>query len=272
MASCCGQVWRFQYNVNHMFPLFYRQNHFHKINVYIFHRTKDAELVIRWVYKTYLFVSQNTTPFFNISRDLYHKIQIRKTPKEGSNDEWEAIRTRVEVRAWGWKRCKNKNSKGVSYWVRKDVWEWRWRLILFHWFHSVKEIGTDEKYGMGHLFDKRILLFTLIQVLSGLQIIFPTFTFLYIMTFSDASMASSSSWILWTFLWLFLNGGGLLRQFGNMYKVNRCLARYSPRHNHQPTHQQGIKWAGKAWPKMTLFASFIGRALDQMFQKCQYLA
>ena len=26
-------------------------------------------------------------------------------------------------------------------------------------------------------------------------------------------------------------------------KVNRCLARYSPRHNHQPTHQQGTKWA-----------------------------
>ena len=37
------------------------------------------------------------------------------------------------------------------------------------------------------------------------------------MTFSDASMASSSSWILWTFLWLFLNGGGLLRQLGNIY-------------------------------------------------------
>ena len=105
------------------------------------------------------------------------KIQIRKTPKEGSKDEWEAIGTRVEVRAWRWKRCKNKNSKGVSYWVRKDVWEWRWRLILFHWFHSVKESGTDEKYGMGHLFDKRILLFTLIQVLSDLQTIFSTFIF-----------------------------------------------------------------------------------------------
>ena len=25
------------------------------------------------------------------------------------------------------------------------------------------------------------------------------------------------------------------------YKVNRCLARYSPRHNHQTTHQQGTK-------------------------------
>ena len=25
-------------------------------------------------------------------------------------------------------------------------------------------------------------------------------------------------------------------------KVNRCLARYSPRHTHQPTHQQGTKW------------------------------
>ena len=37
------------------------------------------------------------------------------------------------------------------------------------------------------------------------------------MTFSDASMASSSPWILWTFLWIFLNGGRLLRQFGNMY-------------------------------------------------------
>ena len=43
------------------------------------------------------------------------------------------------------------------------------------------------------------------------------FHFLDIMIFSDASMASSSSWILWTFLWIFLNGGGLLRQFGNIY-------------------------------------------------------
>ena len=34
-------------------------------------------------------------------------------------------------------------------------------------------------------------------------------------------------------------------------KVNRCLARYSPRHNHQPTHQQGTKWASNG-------------------QKCQY--
>ena len=70
---------------------------------------------------------------------------------------------------------------------------------------------------MGQLFDKRILLFTLIQVLSDLQTIFFYFHFLDIMTFSDACMASSSSWILWTFLWIFLNGGGLLRQFGNMY-------------------------------------------------------
>ena len=30
---------------------------------------------------------------------------------------------------------------------------------------------------------------------------------------------------------------------GYKNKVNRCLARYSPRHNHQPTHQQGTKWA-----------------------------
>ena len=28
-----------------------------------------------------------------------------------------------------------------------------------------------------------------------------------------------------------------------IHKVNRCLARYSPCHNHQPTHQQGTKWA-----------------------------
>ena len=28
------------------------------------------------------------------------------------------------------------------------------------------------------------------------------------------------------------------------------------RHNHQLTHQQGIKWAGKAWPKMTKYANF----------------
>ena len=28
------------------------------------------------------------------------------------------------------------------------------------------------------------------------------------------------------------------------------------RHNHQPTHQQGTKWAGKAWPKMNKNANF----------------
>ena len=28
------------------------------------------------------------------------------------------------------------------------------------------------------------------------------------------------------------------------------------RHNHQPTHQQGTKWAGKAWPKKTKNANF----------------
>ena len=28
------------------------------------------------------------------------------------------------------------------------------------------------------------------------------------------------------------------------------------RHNHQPTHQQGTKLAGKAWPKMTKNANF----------------
>ena len=28
------------------------------------------------------------------------------------------------------------------------------------------------------------------------------------------------------------------------------------RHNHQPTHQQGTKWAGKAWPKMKKDAIF----------------
>ena len=84
------------------------------------------------------------------------------------------------------------------------------------------------------------------------------------------------------------------------------------RHNHQPTHQQGTKWAGKAWPKMTknanfgpnlvvfgqkiliftweiksfgthlteksprhlsiIFAFFFGRAQDEMGQKCQNFA
>ena len=47
------------------------------------------------------------------------------------------------------------------------------------------------------------------------------------MTFSDVSMASSSSWILWTFLRIFLDGGGLLRQFGNMYdKLTYCTIHY----------------------------------------------
>ena len=89
-------------------------------------------------------------------------------------------------------------------------------------------------------------------------------------------------------------------------KVNRCLARYSPRHNHQPTQQQGTKWAGKAWQKCqfqakfgrfwakkslfllekskvlfptyrkthlgTLFTLFFGRAFDKMCKKWQYLA
>ena len=98
---------------------------------------------------------------------------------------------------------------------------------FFYWFHPVKEIGTDEKYGMGHLFDKRILLFTLIQVLLRSPNNIFYFHFLDIMTFSDASMASSSSWILWTFLWIFLNGGGFLRQFGNMYdKLTYCTIHY----------------------------------------------
>ena len=35
----------------------------------------------------------------------------------------------------------------------------------------------------------------------------------------------------------------LLAETFLLYKVNRCLARYSPRHSHQPTHQQGNKWA-----------------------------
>ena len=37
----------------------------------------------------------------------------------------------------------------------------------------------------------------------------------------------------------------------NFNKVNRCLASYSPRHNQQPTHQQGTKWAGMPNPKRT---------------------
>ena len=84
MASCCGQVWRFQYNVNHMFPLFYRQNHFHKINVYIFHRTKDAELVIRWVHKTYLFVSQNATSFWISPETYITKYKSEKLPRKAA--------------------------------------------------------------------------------------------------------------------------------------------------------------------------------------------
>ena len=37
------------------------------------------------------------------------------------------------------------------------------------------------------------------------------------------------------------------------YKVNRCLARYSPRATttNQPTNQKGTKWADNAWPEMT---------------------
>ena len=30
------------------------------------------------------------------------------------------------------------------------------------------------------------------------------------------------------------------------HKVNRCLARYSPRHNHQPTHNRALN--KPAWP------------------------
>ena len=71
--------------------------------------------------------------FLNISRDLYHKIQIRKTPKEGSKDEWEAIGTRVEVRAWRWKRCVNNNSGGVSYGVGKYLgWRWKGKELKNH--------------------------------------------------------------------------------------------------------------------------------------------
>ena len=32
-----------------------------------------------------------------------------------------------------------------------------------------------------------------------------------------------------------------LQVVDNLHKVNRCPARYSPRHNYQPTHQQGTK-------------------------------
>ena len=41
-------------------------------------------------------------------------------------------------------------------------------------------------------------------------------------------------------------------------KVNRCLARYSPRQNHQPTaHQQGTKWASNG-QKCQIRAKFGG--------------
>ena len=38
------------------------------------------------------------------------------------------------------------------------------------------------------------------------------------------------------------------------------------RHNHQPTHQQGTKLAGKAWPKITKNANF-GQNLVVLGQK-----
>ena len=47
-----------------------------------------------------------------------------------------------------------------------------------------------------------------------------------------------------------------IMEYYQLWKVNRCLARYSPRHNDQPTHRQGTNWAGKAWPKMNRNANF----------------
>ena len=49
------------------------------------------------------------------------------------------------------------------------------------------------------------------------------------------------------------------------HKVNRCLARYSPRHNHQPTHNRVLNkpaWPGPNWPKMSILGqiwSFWGK-------------
>ena len=40
----------------------------------------------------------------------------------------------------------------------------------------------------------------------------------------------------------------------HFHKVNRCLARCSLRHNHQPTHQQGTH--GKAWQKCKFQVKF----------------
>ena len=42
-----------------------------------------------------------------------------------------------------------------------------------------------------------------------------------------------------------------------LHKVNRCLARYSPRGpNHQPTHQQGTEKTCMTWPISTKNANF----------------
>ena len=41
----------------------------------------------------------------------------------------------------------------------------------------------------------------------------------------------------------------------SIHKVHRCLGRYSPRHNHQPTHQQGTKRASNG-QKCQIWAKF----------------
>ena len=103
-----------------------------------------------------------------------------------------------------------------SYWVGKYVWERRWKLILLLIPPSQGDWNRWEIWNGASFWQEDTSLYSHSGTFRSPNNIF-CFHFLDIMTISDASMASSSSWILWTFLWIFLNGGRLLRQFGNMY-------------------------------------------------------
>ena len=57
-------------------------------------------------------------------------------------------------------------------------------------------------------------------------------------------ITSSMAFSVWLALYELLVHPQFTLHFTNLYyKVIRCLARYSPCHNHQPTHQKGTKWA-----------------------------
>ena len=55
-----------------------------------------------------------------------------------------------------------------------------------------------------------------------------------------------------------------------LHKVNMCLARYSPRHNHQPNKQQGTKWTGKAF--MCPSKHILGKIWTFLGQKISFLS